>query len=347
MLEAAGNGMDGRRLLLNKAGAPSTMTVERFEPAAPGPGEVVVGVTFSGVNFADLLQRLGFYNPRPPYPFTPGYEASGHVLACGEGVEHLEVGQAVIAVPGSGAHTSHLLCDAGLVMPLPAGMTHQQGAALPVTYLTAHHMLHHLGGLKPGHTVLVHGGAGGVGTAALQLCRWMEAGPVWATASAPKRAIVESLGGTFVDRHAEDFVEVIKRGTNGRGVDHVLDPIGGTHLERSLACVAEGGRLYTYGLSQVAPSGRRRLLYALMTLRRRTKFDPLRLMNRNRAVHGVHMGTWSDRSALMPQIERLLHGVAEGHIDPVIDRIFPVEEAAEAHQHLHDGANVGKVLLSF
>jgi len=339
--------MDGRRLVLTKAGRPSTMVVERFAPAAPGPGEVLVKVAFSGINFADLLQRLGFYNPRPPYPFTPGYEASGHVEAVGAGVTHLEVGQAVLAVPGTGAHTSHLVCDAGLVMPLPEGMTPEQGAALPVTYLTAHHMLHHLGGLKPGHTVLVHGGAGGVGTAALQLCRWAGSGQVWATASAPKRGVVEALGGTFIDRHAEDFVAIVKQATNGRGVDHVLDPIGGTHLERSLSCVAEGGRLYAYGLSQVAPSGRRRLLHALMTLRRRTKIDPLRLMNRNRAVHGVHMGTWADRSALMPQIERLLHGVVEGHLDPVIDRTFPVEEAVMAHQRLHDGANVGKVLLSF
>ncbi len=96
-------------------------------------------------------------------------------------------------------------------------MTLEQGAALPVTYLTAHHMLHHLGGLKPGHTVLVHGGAGGVGTAALQLCRWAGSGQVWATASAPKRGVVEALGGTFIDRHAEDFVAIVKRATNGRG----------------------------------------------------------------------------------------------------------------------------------
>lgn len=334
-------------MVLTGAGPPSSIAIESFDPPSPGPGEVLVRVAFAGINFADLLQRLGFYNPRPPYPFTPGYEASGHVLAVGEGVTHVGVGQAVIAVPGSGAQTSHLCCRAEAVLPLPEGISLEQGAAMPVTYLTAHHMLHHLGGLKAGQSVLIHGGGGGVGTAALQLCRWAGLNEVWATASAPKREVIESLGGTFIDRHAEDFVHVVRAATDNRGVDHVLDPIGGRHLERSLSCVAEGGRLYTYGLSEVAPSSRRRLLHALMALRRRTRIDPLRLMSRNRAVHGVHMGTWKDQAALVPQVQRLMQGVSEGHLDPVLDRIFPMADAAAAHQHLHDGANVGKVLLSF
>lgn len=335
-----------KRLVFTKAGAPETMRVETFDAAPPGPGEVAVDVAYGGINFADLLQRLGLYNPRPPYPFTPGYEASGTVVALGKGVDHLEVGDSVIAVPGTGAHTSHLNCAAERVIRIPEGMTLEAAAAMPVTYLTAHHMLHHLGHLSSEHSVLIHGGGGGVGTAALQLCRWVGVERVWATASAGKADIIRSFGGTPIDRHSEDFVDVIRTATEGAGVDHVLDPIGGDHLVRSLSACREGGNVYTFGMSSFAPSGKRRPIRTALAWLRRKEIDPLRLMARNRALFGVHMGTWSRQDVILEQMERLVQGVAEGHLVPVIDRVFPIEQAPAAHQHMHDGNNVGKVLFS-
>ena len=322
------------------------MRVETFDASPPGPGEVAVDVAYGGINFADLLQRLGLYNPRPPYPFTPGYEASGTVVALGKGVDHLEVGDSVIAVPGTGAHTSHLNCAAERVIRIPEGMTLEAAAAMPVTYLTAHHMLHHLGHLSSEHSVLIHGGGGGVGTAALQLCRWVGVERVWATASAGKADIIRSFGGTPIDRHSEDFVDVIRTATEGAGVDHVLDPIGGDHLVRSLSACREGGNVYTFGMSSFAPSGKRRPIRTALAWLRRKEIDPLRLMARNRALFGVHMGTWSRQDVILEQMERLVQGVAEGHLVPVIDRVFPIEQAPAAHQHMHDGNNVGKVLFS-
>ena len=322
------------------------MRVETFDASPPGPGEVAVDVAYGGINFADLLQRLGLYNPRPPYPFTPGYEASGTVVALGKGVDHLEVGDSVIAVPGTGAHTSHLNCAAERVIRIPEGMTLEAAAAMPVTYLTAHHMLHHLGHLSSEHSVLIHGGGGGVGTAALQLCRWVGVERVWATASAGKADIIRSFGGTPIDRHSENFVDVIRTATEGAGVDHVLDPIGGDHLVRSLSACREGGNVYTFGMSSFAPSGKRRPIRTALAWLRRKEIDPLRLMARNRALFGVHMGTWSRQDVILEQMERLVQGVAEGHLVPVIDRVFPIEQAPAAHQHMHDGNNVGKVLFS-
>ena len=322
------------------------MRVETFDASPPGPGEVAVDVAYGGINFADLLQRLGLYNPRPPYPFTPGYEASGTVVALGKGVDHLEVGDSVIAVPGTGAHMSHLNCAAERVIRIPEGMTLEAAAAMPVTYLTAHHMLHHLGHLSSEHSVLIHGGGGGVGTAALQLCRWAGVERVWATASAGKADIIRSFGGTPIDRHSEDFVDVIRTATEGVGVDHVLDPIGGDHLVRSLSACREGGNVYTFGMSSFAPSGKRRPIRTALAWLRRKEIDPLRLMARNRALFGVHMGTWSRQDVILEQMERLVQGVAEGHLVPVIDRVFPIEQAPAAHQHMHDGNNVGKVLFS-
>ena len=320
--------------------------METFDASPPGPNEVAVDVAFGGINFADLLQRLGLYNPRPPYPFTPGYEASGTVVEVGEGVEHLGVGDSVIAVPGTGAHTSHLVCAADRVIRIPEGMGLEAAAAMPVTYLTAHHMLHHLGHLSTDQAVLIHGGGGGVGTAALQLCRWAGVERVWATASAGKADIIRSFGGTPIDRHTEDFVDVIRSATAGVGVDHVLDPIGGDHLVRSLSACREGGNVYTFGMSSFAPSEKRRPIRTALAWLRRTEIDPLRLMARNRALFGVHMGTWSRQDVILGQMERLVEGVAEGHLDPVIDRVFPIEQAAAAHRHMHDGKNVGKVLFS-
>jgi NADPH:quinone reductase-like Zn-dependent oxidoreductase len=335
-----------KRLVFTRAGTPETMRIESFEASDPGDDEVAIDVAYAGINFADLLQRLGLYSPRPPYPFTPGYEASGTVVTIGSDVDHLEVGDAVIAVPGTGAQTSHLVCKADRVVRVPESMSLQAAAAMPVTYLTAHHMLHHLGHLSSEESVLIHGGGGGVGTAALQLCRWAGVEQVWATASAGKADIIRSFGGTPIDRHMEDFVDVVRKGTDGVGVDHVLDPIGGDHLVRSLSACREGGRVYTYGMSTFAPSGKRRPIRTALAWLRRTEIDPLRLMNRNRALVGVHMGTWSRQDVLFAQMERLVEGVMGGQLDPVIDCVMPLEEAAAAHHHLHDGKNIGKVLFS-
>ena len=213
--------------------------------------------------------------------------------------------------------------------------------------MTAHHMLHHLGHLRPEDKVLVHGGAGGVGTAALQLCKWAGVERVWATSSKGKHHIIKQYGARPIDRHNEDFEAIIKAETDGTGVDHVLDPIGGDHLRRSLSCLAEGGRLYTYGMSAAAPSGKRSLLKALFALRRTPKFDALRLMTRNRAVFGVHMGTWSNESVMHEQLARIVEGIQTGHLEPIVDRVFDAKDVQEAHQYIHDAKNIGKVLLRF
>ena len=156
--------------------------------------EVLIEVAFAGVNFADLLMRLGFYQPRPPYPFTPGYEVSGIIAATGAEVEGLAVGDRVVAAMSNGGQASHVVTSTDRTVRLPDDVSLETAAAMPVTYLTAHHMPHHLGHLRAEDRVLIHGGGGGVGTAALQLCRWAGVTEVWATASAPKADIIRSLG---------------------------------------------------------------------------------------------------------------------------------------------------------
>ena len=335
------------RVVITKAGSPSVLKVQDMDVPIPKDGEVCIEVHFAGINFADTLMRLGLYQPMPPFPFTPGYEVSGTIQSLGTGVTEFEIGQRVVAAMPTGGQCSHVCVKVPRVIPIPDEMGLEQAAAMPVTYLTAHHMLHYLGHLKKGETVLIHGGAGGVGTAALQLCLWAGIEKVWATASGHKGHIIKAFGGTPIDRHSEDFTKIINVATNDRGVDHILDPIGGDNLARSLSCLAEGGKLYTYGLSAAAPSSKRSLLKAFFALRKTPKFDALRLMTRNRGVFGVHMGTWKNEEVMAEQLNRIMQGVKQGHLSPVIDSIFDAKDVAHAHQHLHDAKNIGKVLLRF
>lgn len=336
-----------RRVAITKAGSPSVLKILDMPMPVPKEGEVCIEVHFAGINFADTLMRLGLYQPRPPFPFTPGYELSGTIHSIGEGVSNFEVGQRVVAAMPTGGQSSHVAVKTSRVIPVPDDMGLDAAAAMPVTYLTAHHMLHYLGHMKKGDTVLIHGGAGGVGTAALQLCQWAGIERVWATASGSKSEIIEKFGGIAIDRHNEDFVEIVKNATDGRGVDHILDPIGGDNLTRSLSVLAEGGRLYTYGMSAAAPSSKRSLVRAFLAWRKTPKFDPLKLMIRNRGVFGVHMGTWKDEDAMSEQLYKIMEGIKLGHLKPVIDSVFDAEDVADAHQYIHDAKNIGKVLLRF
>ena len=335
------------RVVITKPGSPSVLDIQNIEIPVPNANEVCIQVHFAGINFADTLMRMGFYQPRPPFPFTPGYEVSGVIHALGSDVEGFQVGQRVVGMMKTGGQATHVVTEDSRVIPIPDEMSLEAAASMPVTYITAHHMLHHLGNLKPTDSVLIHGGGGGVGTAALQLCKWAGVEKVWSTASSAKAEIIQSYGATAIDRHNEDFVDLIKKATDGKGVDHILDPIGGDHLKRSLSVLAHGGKLYTYGMSSAAPSSKRSLLKAFSAFRKRPRFDPMKMMSRNQGVFGVHMGTWPDEIVMTEQMERIVNGIKQGVLDPIIDSVFDARDVAKAHQHIHDGKNIGKVLLRF
>ena len=335
------------RVVITKPGGPKVLDIQEISIPEPGPEEVCIAVHFAGINFADTLMRLGFYQPRPPFPFTPGYEVSGVVHSIGSKVKGFEIGQRVVGLMRTGGQATRVITDASRTLPIPDELSLEAAASMPVTYITAHHMLHHLGNLKPTDSVLIHGGGGGVGTAALQLCQWAGVSKVWSTASAAKAEIIQSYGATAIDRHQEDFTQIIRSATNGKGVDHILDPIGGEHLKRSLSVLAQGGKLYTYGMSSAAPSSKRSLWKAFKALRSRPRFDPMLMMSRNQGVFGVHMGTWNDESVMQVQMENIIKGMKEGALTPIIDSIYDAKDVATAHQHIHDGKNIGKVLLKF
>tara|TARA_Y100000588_G_scaffold208125_1_gene222053 strand:- start:9991 stop:11007 length:1017 start_codon:yes stop_codon:yes gene_type:complete len=336
-----------RKVVYPKIGGVDSIQIVDGHDPIPDEGEVCVRIHRAGINFADLMMRQGLYGSNPDYPFTPGYEAAGEVISLGGGVESISEGQRVLAMTGFGGYSEMVCLNASRVVPLPDSISYDQAAALPVTYGTAYHMLVHLGNLSEGDTVLVHHAAGGVGTAVAQICEAYRVSEVIGTASAPKRDFVESLGMHFVDSKSEDFVSICKSLTEGRGVHHAIDPVGGKHLMLSYKALRRGGRLYCFGASSAVKGDKRSLARAMGMWASTPKFDPLKMMRSNKAVFGVHMGLLDDEAIFKGHLEALASMLLKGQIDPVIDSVWRFEQVAEAQRHMHDRKNRGKILLDF
>lgn len=302
----------------------------------------------SGVNFADTSARIGIYPDAPPIPCVVGYEVSGEIDAVGEGVDASRVGERVLSLTRFGGYSDVVCVSADNAAPMPAEMTFEEAAAIPVAYLTAHHMLVYLGNVKPNDTVLVHAVAGGVGTAALQLCKHYGA-RVIGTASASKHAALIAAGlDHAIDYHTSDFEPEVKRLTGGRGVDIALDAQNGKSLAKSLRCLAPTGRVFSFGAAAFQPEGKRAVFSLLKGLLETPllALHPLRLMNDNRGIHGVNLGhLWSEGAIMRAQLTALVELWKLGAIKPVIDSTYSFEHAPDAHRRLGERKNVGKVLL--
>ena len=336
-----------RKVVYPKVGGVDSIQIVEAQDPIPSKGEVCVRIHRAGINFADLMMRQGLYGSNPDYPFTPGYEAAGEILSIGEGVDGLSEGQRVLAMTGFGGYSEMVCLDSNRIIPLPDSVSFDQAAALPVTYGTAYHMLVYLGNLSEGDTVLVHHAAGGVGTAVAQICQAYGVSKVIGTASAPKKEFVESLGMHFVDSKSEDFVSVCKSLTDGKGVNHAIDPVGGKHLMRSYKALCRGGKLYCFGASSAVKGEKRSVATAMSMWATTPKFDPLKMMRSNKAVFGVHMGLLDDESIFKGHLEALSDMLLKGKIDPIIDSVWRFEQVSEAQKHMHDRKNRGKILLDF
>lgn len=336
-----------KKVIYPKIGGPDSIQIIEEKLDNPGKNQVKVRVHRAGINFADLMMRQGLYGSNPDFPFTPGYEVSGKIIELGDDENRLEIGQRVIAMTGFGGYSEEVIVESNRVVPIPDNISFDQAAAMPVTYGTAYHMLVHLGGLKEGDTVLVHHAAGGVGTAAAQICKAYGAGLIIGTASESKKEFVESLGMRFVNRDKEDFVEVCKNLTGGKGVHQAIDPVAGKHLTRSYDALRNGGKLHCFGASSAVPNEKRSLIAALKMWRNTPKFDPMKMMNSNKSVFGVHMGRMEDEEIFSNHLADLGELMNQGKINPIIDSVWRFEKVADAQRHIHNRKNKGKVLLDF
>ena len=306
-----------------------------------------------GVNFADLLQRMGIYPGTPKPPFIPGLEVAGVVEKVAEGGgkgsegEPLRPGEAVAAFTQFNAYASWVAVPARQVYRLPAGMPFDDAAAIPVNYLTAYHSMFAMGNLQPGDRILVHGAAGGVGIAAVQLAR-ARGLVIFGTAGPTKQEYLRKSGVDHaIDYEKSDFVDVVSKFAPD-GIEMVMDPIGGKSFSRSYRCLGPTGRLVIYGLSAAAGAGgKRSLTRGLSALAQTPRFHPLKLMSANISVIGVNLGRMQVRGPLLrAELDEIFRMYAAGKIKPVIGKTFPLAEAAAAHTYIQERKNIGKVILT-
>lgn len=336
-----------RALVISRHGPPEVLRVEDRPDPTPGPGEVRVAVHAAGLNFADVSARQGTYPDAPPPPFVAGYEAAGVIDALGDGVDGLSVGDRVIAMTRFGGQADTIVAPQDQVLPMPAGMTFAEGAALPVNYLTAHHILKVVAPARPHSTILIHSAAGGVGTAALQLLADVPGVRVFGAAGPGKADYLRALGAEPLDSHRDDVEEQLRARNGGRGADLILDPIGGAWWKRNLALLNPAGTLVAYGFAGGMAGSRRSLLRIASQLAQLPWFHPVGAMNLNHGLVGVNMGhLWGENDLLRPQLEAILAGVVAGRLKPHIHAEVPLEEGAAAHAMLEGRQTRGKVVLT-
>jgi NADPH:quinone reductase-like Zn-dependent oxidoreductase len=340
-----------RAVVITRHGGPEVLAVRELPDPAVEPGRVRIEVGAAGINFADLMARSGMYPDAPPLPSVVGYEVAGIVEAVGEGVESCAAGDRVMAATRFGGHAELCSVAARDVLPLPAEMSFEQGAAVPVNYGTAYAGVVLMGGLREGDRLLVHAAAGGVGIAATQLAAARGA-EVFGTASAAKHDAIRAQGVDHaIDYRTVDFEAEVLRLTGGEGIDIAFDAIGPTSFRKDYRLLRPGGRLVCYGLSEVQSGEGRDLAAAVKGLVRMTTatmpwWKSMAIMNENKGVFGLNMLHWWDREGSLDRVVApLADDLAAGRLEPVVAASFPFDEAAAAHRYIHERRNVGKVVL--
>lgn len=319
---------------VHEVGDPATaLVMDDIDPPVPGPNEVVVDVTTTSLNFPDVLMCRGEYQVKPPAPFTPGAEVSGIVSALGDGASSDLLGRRVIAVPTprTGGFTEQTVAPVGTVFPIPDSLDDAAAAALHITYQTGHIGLHRRAGLRAGETLLVHAGAGGVGSAAIQLGLAAGARVIATAGGAEKVQVCRDLGADLViDYRAGDFVDAVKEFTNGEGADVIYDPVGGDVYDRSTKCVAFEGRILIVGFTggRIADARTNHILI------------------KNYSVVGVH---WLRYPIMQPKFVHETHAeLMRLHeaalIAPLISREIPMEDVPSALASLATRGTWGKIV---
>ena len=338
-----------RALVITKHGGPEVMQMQDRPDPQPEAGEVLVRVKAAGINFADVLARMGMYDDAPDPPCVVGYEFAGDVEAVGEGVTEYAAGQRVLGGCRFGGYAELVATGQKEIIPLPDDWSYEEGAALPVHFITAYAGLVRYGSLRPGEDVLVHAAAGGVGIASTQIARRVGTGTIYGTASPSKHDAIRGFGVDHaIDYTSQDFRKEVRRiaGTKAP-LDLVMDAIGGSSFRRSWSLLGPGGRLVCYGASSMM-SGEQRSIKSIARMAATTPiFHPILMMQSSRAVIGLNMlRLWDAKGTFDEYLTPLREWVEAGDIRPVVADAFPLEKAAEAHRLLAERKNVGKVVLT-
>jgi putative PIG3 family NAD(P)H quinone oxidoreductase len=323
-----------RAVIASAAGGPEVLTVVELPDPVPGPGEVVLEVAAAGLNRADLMQRMGFYPPPPGASDVLGMECSGTVAAVGPDVTGWSVGDRACALLAAGGYASQVAVPAGQVMPVPDGVDLVTAAALPEATATVWSNVYMVAGLQPGETILVHGGAGGIGTTAIQLASQFGSRVLTTAGTPEKLALCASLGADeTINYREQDFVEVVRESTDGGGADVILDNMGAKYLSRNLDALAIEGRLVIIGMQ----GGTKAELDIATLLRKRGAVIATSLRSRPTA----------EKAAICAAVvEHVWPLVADGRVRPIVDRTMPLGEVRAAHELMESGEHTGKILLT-
>jgi putative PIG3 family NAD(P)H quinone oxidoreductase len=323
-----------RHIATTGPGGPEVLGLAEGPVPTPGPGEVLIAVEAAGVNRPDVVQREGKYPPPPGASPVLGLEVAGTIAAVGPDAGDWAVGDAVCALLAGGGYAEYAVAPAAQCLPIPDGLSMVEAAALPETYFTVWTNVFQRGRLRPGETFLVHGGTSGIGTTAIQLAQAFGA-RVFATAGSDEKCVAcRDLGASAaINYRVEDFVEVAKALTDGRGVDVVLDMVGGPYIQRNLRVLAQEGRLVQIAFLQ----GSKVELDLMPVMLKRLTLTGSTLRARSVAEKGAIAAELRDR--VWPLL-------AAGRVKPVIHRTFPLAEAAEAHRLMEAGTHIGKIVLT-
>ncbi|KAA0705895.1 Synaptic vesicle membrane protein VAT-1 -like protein [Triplophysa tibetana] len=310
-------------------------------------GEVMVRVKMCGLNFADLMARQGLYDRFPSPPVTPGMECSGIIEAVGEDVTDRKVGDKVLVLNRSGLWQEVVVVPATNTFLMPEGMSFEEAAALPVNYITAYMMLFDFGNLRPNQSVLIHMAAGGVGIAATQLCKTVNDVTVYGTASASKHEVISQGGVTHpIDYRTRDYVEEIRK-ISPKGLDIVLDPLGGSDTNKGYNLLKPMGKLISYGAANMLSGQKKNLFAVAKTWYQQFSVHTLSLIQGNRSVCGFHLGYLDTETELIAQaMTTILDLHRQGKIKPRIDSTYHLEQVGDAMRRMQERNNIGKIILT-
>jgi NADPH:quinone reductase-like Zn-dependent oxidoreductase len=329
-----------RAVVITRNGPPEVLQVQERPDPAPARGEVLIEVRAAGINFADVMARLGLYPDAPKLPCVIGYEVAGTVAAVGDGVEGLAIGDRVAAPVRFGGYAERVVTAAGGVFALPDALSFEEGAAIPVNYATAWEAIVRVGNVQPGERVLIHSAGGGVGIAATQLAKRAGA-EVWGTASAGKHEAIRGFGVDHpIDYRANGWERHVPK------LDLVMDAIGGASFGRSYKLLRAGGRLVCFGASGLVAGGERNMLTVARTALQMPWFSIIRQMSASKSVIGLNVLTLWDEHGPERWAEPLTELIEDGTVRPVVAQSFPFDQGGEAHRFIAERRNVGKVVLT-
>lgn len=335
-----------KQIFITATGGPEKLVLRESADPVPLGNQLRIRVKASGINFADIMAREGLYPDAPKLPCVVGYEVSGTVDAVGPEADSRWLGKDVFGLTRFGGYADTVVVPQDQIFEKPATLGHEQCAAIPVNYLTAWQLLVVVGALAKDDTVLIHNAGGGVGLAAIDIARHVGA-TIIGTASSGKHAYLKERGlHHAIDYRTQEWPQELSRITEGRGVELIIDPLGGGHWKKSYKALRHTGRLGMFGISTATESkllGPLRLLGPVLGM---PLFNPVSLMNDNRSVFGVNMGhLWHEVPKIQRWMQTLLQGVTDGWVRPHVDRTFPFAQAGEAQAYIQARKNTGKVVL--